>query len=132
MDIFKTISDETARHLKSKAYQDDLMRLNKAHGIKETPPIPESVRKGTSMTINSHYIDFTVDMDGYQSEHEAEVRYEYHEAERGSRERGSGIQLEPDYPESVEILKIICQKQDIMNLFSDRQIEVIQQQILGD
>ena len=84
------------------------------------------------MIINSHYFTFTVDVDGEQSEHDAEVRYEYHEAERGSRERGSGIQLEPDYPESVEILKIIYKKQDITGLFNDKQLDAIAAQIMGD
>ena len=83
------------------------------------------------MTIYAYYTSFTVDVDGEQSEHDAEVRYEYHDAERGSRERGSGIQLEPDYPESVEILKIIYKKQDIMELFNDKQLDAIQAQILG-
>ena len=49
MDIFKTIDEATTAHLKSKAYADDLARLNKAHGIVEAPPIPESVRKETNM-----------------------------------------------------------------------------------
>ena len=82
--------------------------------------------------INSHYISFTVDVDGEQIEHEAEARYEYHKAERGSRERGSGIQLEPDYPAGVEILKIVYKKQDITGLFNDRQLDAIAAQIMGD
>ena len=84
------------------------------------------------MITNSYYISFTIDVDGEQVEHEAEVRYEYHKAERGSRERGSGIQLEPDYPAGVEILKVLYKKQDIMELFNDKQLDAIQQQILGE
>jgi len=35
------------------------------------------------------------------------VQYEYTPAERGSRERGTGLQLEPDYPASVEIYSVV-------------------------
>jgi hypothetical protein len=39
-----------------------------------------------------------------QPEYATKFHYEYEPAERGSRERGSGLQLEPDYSENVSIV----------------------------
>ena len=35
-----------------------------------------------------------------------EVSFDYYPAERGAREKGSGVQLEPDFPESFDICTI--------------------------
>lgn len=37
---------------------------------------------------------------------EVTVEYDYHKASRGARERGTGLQLEPDEPASIEIYSV--------------------------
>jgi len=61
---------------------------------------------------------------------ECTVEYEYHRAWRGARERGTGVPLEPDEPESVEILSIHT-AEDIFELFEDV-MEDIEVQVLED
>ena len=64
---------------------------------------------------------------------EVVVEYEYIPAERGSRERGTGAQLEPDYPAHVEIYSVTDandpkKEYDLTN----RQQEQIENEILDD
>ena len=81
-------------------------------------------------TINTSDIDLTLTICGVERELLATVRYIRNRAERGSRERGSGLQLEPDYPESIEILYIKCDDRDVTQLFSEKQLDAISQEIL--
>jgi len=56
----------------------------------------------------------------------------YEPAERGSRERGTGLQLEPDFPErtNLEIAKI--NGVEITELLSQRIIEIIEENALKE
>ncbi len=53
---------------------------------------------------------------------ELEVEFDFNEPERGKREK-SGLQLEPDWPASVEII-------DVLPIISDEDERVIKQKIL--
>jgi len=53
---------------------------------------------------------------------ELECELEYNEAERGSRERGTGLQLEPDHPEFCTLETAKLNGVDIAELLS---LEVI-------
>jgi len=75
-------------------------------------------------------IDVTLTVAGIARGITATVYYEHLPAERGSREKGSGIQLEPDYPESVEIADILVDGRTIHHLFSDAQLKAISYDIL--
>lgn len=46
----------------------------------------------------------TVDVDGAETEIEVTCEFDYTAAERGSRERGTGLQMEPDYPAEATLL----------------------------
>ena len=81
--------------------------------------------------INTHDIDLTLCVAGVEHELSATVRYIRNKAERGSRERGSGLQLEPDYPESVEVLTVIVNNVDISYLLSEKQLQAISEEILS-
>ena len=83
-------------------------------------------------TINTADIDLTLSVAGVECELLATVRYIRNRAERGSRERGSGLQLEPDYPESIEVLTVICDHRDITPWLSEKQLDAISAEILGE
>jgi hypothetical protein len=51
---------------------------------------------------------------------------EYEEAERGSREQGSGLQMEPDYPESMTLVSAEVNGVDIYPLLDEKQKEEIE------
>lgn len=51
---------------------------------------------------------------------------EYHEAERGSRERGTGLQLEPDYPADAILCIAEVNGQDITELLSKSVVDSIE------
>lgn len=68
--------------------------------------------------------------------HDIRLTYLWYPAERGSRERGSGIQLEPDYRSSVDIIKLEVfdrtSKQWIersLNYLSSRQLDMFADQL---
>lgn len=46
------------------------------------------------------------------TEIDVEITYEFEGAERGARERGTGLQLEPDYPAGVSIVCIEAKHTD--------------------
>lgn len=48
-------------------------------------------------------------------------------AERGARERGTGLQLEPDYAESVSLAAAYLRGVDILPLLSESQIQRIEE-----
>lgn len=54
--------------------------------------------------------------------------YEFTPPERGAREKGTGVPLEPDYPASIEILTVCPQdsKIDILELLEQRVIDAIE------
>ena len=83
-------------------------------------------------TISTTNTDLTLTVCGVEHELLATVRYIRNRAERGSRERGSGLQLEPDYPASIEILAVLCHGRDITDWINERQLDAISQEILGD
>lgn len=56
------------------------------------------IAESTSYTYDAIITDPVTDADI-----EVTVEYDYHKAARGSRERGSGLQLEPDEPAHIEI-----------------------------
>jgi hypothetical protein len=72
----------------------------------------------------------TLDVDGTQREIEADVAYIYNRACRGARERGSGIQLEPDEPASVEIQTVTASGVDLTNLLGDSLLDALADAIL--
>jgi len=69
---------------------------------------------------------------GVLRETEADLVYHYLPAERGSREHGSGVQLEPDYAESIEIVSLKLDKTELCDLLTDKQTEAVMRKILGD
>ena len=50
-----------------------------------------------------------------------DCRIDYEAAERGSRESGTGLQLEPDYPATVYLVTAFVGDVDIYELLSDTQ-----------
>lgn len=56
-----------------------------------------------------------------------ECEVEYTPPEIGSREFGTGLQLEPDYAESITVLSIKVGDVDIMDVVSDHVIQDIAQ-----
>lgn len=61
-----------------------------------------------------------------------ECHLDYTPAERGSRERGTGMQLETDWPESVELTAAYLRGVDILPLLSSDQIAQIEQLALNN
>lgn len=55
---------------------------------------------------------------------------EYEPAERGSREYGSGLQLEPDYPASMTLVAAYLRGVDITEILSDDMKEEIEVEAL--
>ncbi len=74
--------------------------------------------------------DFTLTVAGVERELTADVRYEYLPPERGMRERGSGIQIDPDYPAQIEVQEIMYAQRSIFDWFSDDQVQAIADDIL--
>lgn len=55
---------------------------------------------------------------------------DYTAEERGSRERGTGLQMEPDYPESAQLVAAYIRDVDVISLLSDRTVALIEQKYL--
>ena len=66
----------------------------------------------------------TLKVNGY----EWEVNYTYSSATRGARERGTGMQLEPDESSGVEIEGIMT-SEDVLELLDQELIDEIAHQI---
>lgn len=56
---------------------------------------------------------------------------DYTPAERGSREYGTGIQLEPDYPEEADVISVSVNNVDITDIIREDIIEEIQEAFLN-
>lgn len=54
-----------------------------------------------------------------------ECEMEYSAPERGSREYGTGIQLEPDIPEDIVVLRAMCGEVDILDVLREDVVEDI-------
>ena len=80
--------------------------------------------------ISTAYVSVNISIAGCDCEQEAKVRYIHAKAIRGLRERSSGIQLEPDEPESAEILTINLGDFNIMHLLTDEQLQAVAQDVL--
>ena len=80
--------------------------------------------------LSTHNVDLSLDLE------DAEVHYEHYPASYGRREANSGgLQLEPDFPEQVEIFHIYAKtpggkKLDILELLSESEIISIEDEIL--
>lgn len=59
-----------------------------------------------------------------QIEMVVEVEYTYHPACRGERERGTGLPLEPDEPEHIEIESVTDQFGNTIELSNDEYAEL--------
>jgi len=68
---------------------------------------------------------------GEEREVDVTVEYEYTPAERGERERGTGLPLSPDYPASVEIYSVYDENGKEYDL-TDRQQRQIEDAIFDD
>ena len=79
-------------------------------------------------TISTHDIDLTLTVAGVKCELSATVRYEWLDAERGSRERG-GLQLEPDYPAGPAIISVILGSHDITHRLNKAQLDALAAEI---
>jgi len=87
-------------------------------------------------TIHNHTTTLTLTIAGEENELEATVRYINLPASRGARERGTGLQLEPDEEASVEILSVRVRAEDesvlwVEGLLSDKQTKAIEAEIMG-
>lgn len=51
---------------------------------------------------------------------------EHEPAERGSRERGTGLQLEQDHPEGLTLHSAWVRDKDVLGLLSDEQVASIE------
>lgn len=78
-----------------------------------------------------HDLDVTLTIHGHEVELSGVLVYHHLPAERGSRERGSGLQLEPDYDESIEIVSLTVEGVDITSKITDAMEEAIAHEILG-
>jgi len=64
---------------------------------------------------------------------EIEVDYTYYPASHGAREKGSGVQLEPDEPATVEINEMTIQAIDVTALLVDYEEDVMEEVLaMGD
>jgi hypothetical protein len=68
---------------------------------------------------------------GNKQDVDVTVEYEYTPSERGERERGSGLQLTPDYSEDIEIISVTDSNGKEYEL-SDREMDMLVQKILDD
>ena len=76
-------------------------------------------------------IPVTLTVCGCKTEVEATVTYNHLPAERGYREPGGG-QIDPDYPESIEIQSLKYKDCDLTALLTDAIEEAIQDEVLGN
>lgn len=60
---------------------------------------------------------------------ELDVTFDYYKPSKGAREYGTGLQLEPDEPATVELEDVMLNGVDISDLIED-QIEEIESHIL--
>ena len=58
-----------------------------------------------------------------------EVEYEYTLAERGARERGTGVPLEPDYPACVEEIVSVTSCENVVDLMDEYVLERLSEAI---
>jgi hypothetical protein len=66
---------------------------------------------------------------------EVNVHYEHYPATHGRREAGSGVPLEPDFPEQVEITHVYASQKggkpvDILDLLSESEVISLEDEIL--
>ena len=73
--------------------------------------------KTSFMTVKVNGVEFDVD-------------YIYHKPYRGARERGSGIQLEPDEPASVELDDVCIGEYSVFSCISEETMDEIACEIL--
>lgn len=78
----------------------------------------------TAITVTDPETDEERDVD-------VTVEYEYTPAERGERERGTGLPLSPDYPEGVEIYSVYDKTGKEYEL-TKSQLASLETQILDD
>jgi hypothetical protein len=77
------------------------------------------------MNQEEHYIDdFSITLN-------LAVTAVWQKESRGSRERGSGVPLEPDEPAGWEILRILVHGVDITAIFSDADLERLQEALFA-
>lgn len=72
-----------------------------------------------------------IHVDDFELTLDVELSAKWHKEQRGMRERGSGIQLEPDEPAHWEILSVECAGMDITKLLSDDDFDRLEN-MLGD
>ncbi len=70
-------------------------------------------------------LPLTVEICGSYHELTAEVVVDYTPAERGCREPGTGMQMEPDYDESFEVHSVTVLNTDITHLLDSEQHDAI-------
>jgi hypothetical protein len=62
---------------------------------------------------------------------EAEVSFDYTPAERGAREFGTGLALEPDYPERVLITSVVSNGEQIRHALPSSILGELEGEALG-
>jgi len=60
------------------------------------------------------------------------ARVQYHPAEYGARECGSGIQLEPDYPAGWQIVEVLDRRGKPARWLEDKMTEQDEQRIVDE
>jgi hypothetical protein len=60
-----------------------------------------------------------------------ECQIDYEGPERGAREYGTGLQLEPDYPESADVISVSINGVDITDIIREDIFEEIQEAFLS-
>jgi hypothetical protein len=73
--------------------------------------------------MSSHRKTDTVEREGVT----IDVDYTYYSASRGAREKGSGVQLEPDEPATVEINEMGIQGIDVTALLVDFEEDIMEE-----
>ena len=92
---------------------------NDITAIEDLTAIAETIDSEDESPIEDVYILLSVDIDA-----------EYNAAERGSRERGSGMQLEPDYDAYSEITSIVAYGNgNKVNIYTDGLPDSVQDQL---
>ena len=85
-----------------------------------TPPTSLNSETGAPMqkreTVTIDEIDF-------------EVEFDYQPAEKGMRER-SGLQLEPDWPEAIDITAVVYNGRDFFELLDQKTVDLIGENLL--
>jgi hypothetical protein len=114
---------------------DFLLYTNRVRGVvAPPPPLPEIhpvfqaiVDKFLSRKSSTGYHHY--EWDGGLSE-PIKCELEYDPPEPGSREQGTGLQLEPDFPEAMTLVTAELSGIDIYPLLDDDQINSIQEKAL--